>query len=190
MRSSISRRKLAAGFTIIELMVALLVIGIASGVIYANRNRIFGMSSQQQMISDLNSAVTGIRNHYQNDPAGYADISSENLIKAKVLPSTFKPRGTNLADQFGQIMTFSAENGQGGGSGFFSITYPAVPAEICTKVLNALGSDSFIRIDVGGSTEFSDGSTDGTQKAYPGATKIATDCGDGSGNKSMTFFAN
>lgn len=183
--------KIPKGFTVVELSITLLIIGILTAVFFGIKNRIGGDSDAKKMASDLTSLVSGIKAVYQNDPNGYQDVNATNLINAKVIPGDLKIRGTDsVIDQFGQTMIFTSVNGQGGANGFFSIEYPAVPAEICTKLLGSLGPDSYIRIDVGSSTEFSDGSTDGTAVAYPGTTQIATDCGNGSGNKPMTFFSN
>lgn len=185
-------KKNQAGYTMIELGIALLVIGTLAAVVFGIWHRVTGQSNSQKMAQDLTTLVNGIHQTFQNDPNGYQDVDAATLINAKIIPGDLMVRNSTVVDQFGSTMTFAPFSGSGGGSnGFFTIKYAAVPSETCTKLLSSLGPDSYPMIDVGSKSPlFSDGSVDGNKTDFPGAKDIAAACGDGKGTTSMTFYSN
>lgn len=185
-------RKKSAGFTMVELGIALLVIGTLAAVIYGMYHRVTGSSNSQKMAQDLTALVNGVHSTFQNDPNGYQDVSAAAIINAKIVPGDLMVRNNEVIDQFGGTMVFAPFSGAGGGqNGFFTIKYAAVPSEVCTKLIASLGPDSYPLIDVGSKAPlFSDGSIDGTKTDFPGTTDISAACGNGSGTVPMTFYSN
>ena len=119
------------GFTLIEIIIALAVIGVAiAGMLYY-QNRAETGQKANNTVSALTSMVGSIKSTYA--PANsYAGVTAGNLISAGLIVEPFTGAGTAITDPWGGAVTI------GGAPGFFGIAFQAPSADVCMKIVTGL----------------------------------------------------
>lgn len=178
-------KKKQSGFNAIELSLVLAVIAVA----IVATIRVMGNNSDKQktaqMVSDVSTFVSNIKNAYSGTATGYGTITDNTpIIQMKAYPSDLRVSGNNILTQFsnGQVnikgLTLN-------GIDAFSIEYTNVPTQVCSSVIGTLGSAMFLQILVGTTVVFDQNA--GTELD---ATKVATQCAAGkSAGVNITFVA-
>lgn len=176
------------GFTMVELLVALVVIAILTGVIFGIYSKNHDTADAQKTNADLITIVQGTKSAFAHDAAGYSNISSIGvLVSLGIIPGDLNITGTDenatVKNQFGGQVTTTVDSE----GGWFQIAYPNVPSKVCIKILTTLNADSFSQIKAGDTVIYDNGATGGTATAYLDTLAIRDACG--SGTVVMTFSA-
>lgn len=172
-----------AGFNAIELSLVLAVIAIAIvGIIRVmadNSNK----QSSSQMVNDVSSLVSNIKNAYSSSTTGYENLTTQAAIDGKMIPQDLKiPKdGSSVQNQFqgGLVTTDAGSSGEN-----FTITYTNVPSAICNTAINTLGGSSFLTISINGTTVF-----DVNQKHDLDGTEVSSACKSGGEQSTIIFTA-
>lgn len=179
----IGRKRKIDGFNAIELAAVLAVISIAIvgaiALMGGNRDK----QNSNQMVSDVSTMVSNIKNAYSSSSTGYTNLTTAAAINMKAVPTDLKipSGGTTIKNQFqgGTVVITSSNSGEA-----FTITYSNVPLAVCSTVINTLGGSSFLSIGVNSTTVFD--AVAGTQLD---ATAVATACKAGNEKSTIVFTA-
>lgn len=171
-----------AGFNAIELSLVLGVIAIAVvGVIRIMAGNTDKQNSTQ-MVNDVSTLVTNIKNAYSSSTQGYSTLSTEAAIDGKMVPQDLKipAGGTTIQNQFqGGEVKIANQNGEN-----FTITYTNVPSAICNSAVNTLGGVSFLSITVNGVAVY-----DINAGTMLDGTKVSAECKNGKEKSIIEFTA-
>jgi prepilin-type N-terminal cleavage/methylation domain-containing protein len=169
-----------AGFNAIELSLVLAVIAIA---LVATIRIMAGNSDKQssnQMVNDISTLVSNIKNAYSSSTTGYSTLTTEAAVDGKMVPQDLKmPGGGTIQNQFqGGTVTVAA----GAAGDNFTITYTNVPTAICNSAINTLGGSSFLMVDINGTAVY-----DASSSVALDGTNVSAACKSG-GEKSTVIF--
>lgn len=141
------------GFNALELMLVLAVIAVGIGVALHTMSSNSDKQNSNQMISDVSGLMSNIQNAYASSSGGYADLSTEIAIQAKLVPTDLRlsTDGSSVLNQFqnGTVEVDPSETGDA-----FTITYSSVPSAVCNTAVAALAGSGFNKIEVGGTTVY------------------------------------
>lgn len=180
------------GFTLIEIIIALAVIGVAiAGMLYY-QNRAEAGQKANNAVSALTSMVGSVKSNFA--PANsFAGVTAGNLVSAGLIVEPFTGAGNAITDPWGGAVTV------GGSAGFFGLSFQAPTSEICMKIVTGLVR-SAARVTVhtaaptfvGAATTAETMLTTGTVvKANAvdvfNAANAATGCGDTAAHIAMVF---
>lgn len=130
-QSNLVKLRRQKGFTLIEIIIALAVIGVAiAGMLYYQSRAEAGQKANNT-VSALTSMVGNIKSTFA--PANsFAGVSAANLISAGAVVEPFTGAGTAITDPWGGAVVV------GGSPGFFGISLQAPNAEVCMKIVTGL----------------------------------------------------
>ena len=173
LKSPISRRKAASGFTMIELLISVTVIAVASTVVFgAYRQVTAGQNANIEAEASL-AMLADLRGHFQ--PQGTTDnVSPQVVVNASLAPSNMI-QGDDIISSWGtvyNIQEFSSPNSSSNDS--FHFTIPNVESDSCARFVSR-AEGAFYRVDVGGTT-VKDRSAGNNNVD---AAELATQCADG-----------
>ena len=165
-----------AGFTLVELILGFVIIAVLTGVIFGVWSRLGSSSDSNSIQSDLATISQGVHGVYANQDAGYSALAMSELVGAKVFPANLKYNSDGTIDNsfWGKVSVAANAN-----TSFFDISYTKVPSASCNKLMGAINKETFSAITIGGTLLYSDGSSDGTAKAWPSVATIQTSCTTG-----------
>ncbi len=190
--NKINRAKRQAGFTLIEIIIALAVIGVAiAGMLYY-QNRAEAGQKANNSVSALTSMVGNIKSTFA--PANsFAGVTAGNLVSAGLVVEPFTGAGTAITDPWGNAVVI------GGAPGFFGIGVLAPNSEICMKIVTGLvrsaarvtvhtAAPAFVATATTAETMLTTGTVVKTnaQGAF-NAANAATGCGDTAAHIGMVF---
>jgi prepilin-type N-terminal cleavage/methylation domain-containing protein len=137
------KRKNDAGFTIVELLVVLTVIGILSGIAYVGLNQARSNSIQDSCKAAFQAVDLGVAS-YQTDHGGYMPGSVVALEPNYVSRSTLESYAKNFSVELGSfaVTSYSLTNN----SATLSFTYGYTPQIVVGEKLVVSGVDS-VNID-------------------------------------------
>ena len=152
MKKILNQRR-ACGFTLLELLGTLAIISVAGFYIVKGLGNAGDNRNAQQMISDINTMTSAIKNKFGSADDNYTSLSTATAITFTINSGTaVKVTGTTMKNQFsgGTVaIAGDATNGQ-----TFTITYTGVPSDACQQVVSGVGSTSFQKITAGGTTVY------------------------------------
>lgn len=138
------------GFSMIELMLALVIIGMLSVPIYFIFKQASDSAQTENEISNVNGIAASIRKAWRSS-SNFTALTNAMLITRKAIPEKMDAGdGTNMINLWGGSVTVGATSPDGSaGSTAFSITYENVPAAACLDFVSGVQS-AFSTIDVAG----------------------------------------
>ncbi|WP_421556728.1 type 4 pilus major pilin [Pseudomonas kitaguniensis] len=174
------KSKKQAGYSLVELAVVILVIGLLAGVAAMVLPGIFASFRANKITDEFNQAIPAIQTAYQNR------TSFSGLTTAQVAQNRWVGGGMtevasgvptgNLLTQWGQLTFAPASNGtQGQG------TLTNIPSRECIKISNAMMSDQYLNVNINGASVKS-GSTD------LDLTAVGTQCNSSNANTIVFTF--
>lgn len=147
-------RKKNKGFTLVEILLVVGFIALASIGIYAVYNKVQSQSKANGMSTDIQTLRAGIKNLYGGN-TNYGTLTNTVIENARIAPSTILT-GTagTFQNAFGGTLVVTPTTLAGGAANNgFAITVNQLPGDVCTKLLAAVGP-SFEQVGVaaGGAT--------------------------------------
>lgn len=190
--NKINGMKRQKGFTLIEIIIALAVIGVAiAGMLYYQSRAESGQKANNT-VSALTSMVGNIKSTFS--PANtFTGVTAGNLVSAGVIVEPFTGTGTAITDPWGGAVTV------GGAPGFFGLAFQAPNAEVCMKIVTGLvrsaarvtvhtAAPTFVATATTAETMLTTGTVVKTNAtATYNAGNAATGCGDTAAFVSMVF---
>lgn len=181
------------GFTLVEIMIVLAIIGAAIGGVLFYQSRAENTQTATKTASDIALLASKTKTYFRPSNS-YTGVTASNLNSMALVTAPMKFSGTSLVDPWGNDMTV------GGGTLTFALTLGGATApidkEVCTNLVTSL-SDKAVAIRVGTAAAVStSGSTAGTISGgnlYKGGTTtadaaaLATGCNEASPVIAMQF---
>ena len=135
------KKKLSRGFTLIEILLVVGFIALASIGVYVVYNKVQTGNAANTEARNLDTLRAGVKNLY-GASVNYSGISPSVLLNGRVVPDNMRDSsGANIVNSFGGIVTVaSATYGGGADNNAFTITYPNVPADVCAKFVTVAGN--------------------------------------------------
>lgn len=130
-----NKAKTQKGFTLIELIIALAVIGTAVGGILVFQSTAEGRQKVVSTTSGVNLMVGKIRSVY-GSTGSYTSATSANLISGGFIEAPFKVSGTNIVDTWGNNVTFAV--GPTSAARYFGFIVTPPTPDACIALANAL----------------------------------------------------
>lgn len=143
------RRLRQAGFSMIELMLALVVIGVLSVPIYYVYREATGSAKAESETTNLNAMAAVIRSKWKGS-GDFTGLTEALLITQKSVPEKMI-NGTALKNIWDGAVTIGPSDAAGAaGTSMFKITYNQIPVSRCLDL--AAGSHSSFSTVIIGST--------------------------------------
>lgn len=181
---NINKKKAARGFTLIEILLVVGFIALAGIGIYVVYNKVQTGNAANTEARNLDTIRAGVKNLYGGS-VNYAGIGAPVLINGHVVPDSMVS-GNTIVNSFGGTVTVAATTfGGGAANNAFTITYPNVPLDVCSKLTTTAGQ-GYNQVVVAGTT-VKDTST--ATANLLDVTKTTTACGGGTGSVTITFTA-
>jgi len=138
------------GFSMIELMLALVIIGMLSVPIYFIFKQASESAQTENEISNVNGIAASIRKAWRSS-SDFSALTNAVLITRKAVPEKMDAGdGTNLINLWGGSVTVSATDPSGAaGQTAFQIAYTNVPASACLDFVSGVQS-AFSTVNVAG----------------------------------------
>jgi prepilin-type N-terminal cleavage/methylation domain-containing protein len=140
------------GFTLIELMIVLGIIGLMVGSLLVYQSRASSNSQTKDMITAVSNMASKIRTYYQAQGT-YNGLSASAINGMALVTSPLTWDGTNIRDAWGNAMQFVG-NASGAAPSFVITiggTTSALDKEACTGMTTGLGNAADV-VQVGAST--------------------------------------
>ena len=137
-------RKKNKGFTLVEILLVVGFIALASIGIYAVYNKAITTGKANQENTNLQTIRAGINNLFGNQK-DYADVSEDVVRNARISPPSMHTGAYALTNLFGGRVIIREETI--GVKKGFSIESQRVPTDVCIK-LGAMAGASFERIQI------------------------------------------
>ncbi len=154
-----SKRR-SMGFTLIELGIALALIGIGLFFVISKLGETSDASKAQNLVSDLSSIITNTKRLYATQ-ISYSGITITTLRDNAVFPTSWNVSGTITGPFTGAVTvataTLTAANDAA------AITIPNIPSRVCTEIARMM-SEGVAVMAVAGTTV----------KAYNGTLNVGT----------------
>lgn len=146
---TINKKKAARGFTLIEILLVVGFIALAGIGIYVVYNKVQTGNAANTEARNLDTLRAGVKNLY-GASVNYSGIAPSVLLNGRVVPDNMRDAaGANIINSFGGTVTVAAATyGGGAANNAFSIGYPNVPADVCSKFVT-VGGNAFNRVVVG-----------------------------------------
>jgi len=145
-----------AGFNAIELTLVLAVIAIAIIAVVKVMGGNTDKQNSNQMVNDVGTMVSNIKNAYSSSTTGYTDLSSAIAVKMHAVPADLKvDEGKGIIKSQFQGGTVDIKTGPNPDS--FTITYDKVPTAVCTNVVTTLGTNLFQDVLIAGKSVYNGG---------------------------------
>ena len=187
------RTKKQLGFTLVEIMIVLAIIGTAIGGVLYYQSRAENTQAATKTSSDVALMASKIKTYFRPSNS-YTGVTASSINGMALVSAPMKFDGTNMVDPWGTTMTV------GGGTLSFAISMGGATApidkEICTSLATAL-SDKATAVRIGAAASVStSGSTAGTISGgnlYKGAgtsadpSALTTGCNEASTVIAMQF---
>lgn len=182
------KRARSAGFSLIEL---LLVIGFIAGALvlafitYPKVQATNRANTESQHITVISG---GIKNLYTT-AKNFSTLTPSVLVNAKIIPDDLTVTGTGTAATITNVWGGNINVGPDTVSSRYILTYTAVPASECSKLVTGVGVN-FMKVTVGGTTMFDRlaGSTGGAVNIDPAT--ITSACNTGGDMNTIVFTGN
>lgn len=146
------------GFTLIELLIAVGFIAVASAGVYYIYNKVKSSQDANTEARNLDAIRAGIKNLYASSNTFGAPNPVSNLFanQARITPDGMRDSTSTgtaasndvIKNKFGGTVTIAPASLGTGTNNAFSITYLAVPGEVCTKLVTSAGAQ-FDQVSVG-----------------------------------------
>ena len=146
------------GFTLIELLIAVGFIAVASAGVYYIYNKVKSSQDANTEARNLDAIRAGIKNLYASSNT-YGDpnlITNLFVNQARITPDGMRDSATTgtandtIKNKFGgTVLIAPTQLGTGAANNAFSITYNAVPGEVCVKLVTSAGAQ-FDSVSVAG----------------------------------------
>ena len=141
-------KSLQRGFSMIELMLALVVIGVLAGSIFYIYNSLTASAKTENEISGINGMAANIRRAWKSS-SDFSALSTSTMITRKAVPEKMI-NGTKLMNTWSGDVTVTPSGPDGGaGTNAWKITYNLVPVEACLDLVSGVQT-AFSAIKVGG----------------------------------------
>ena len=171
------RQRRQAGFTLIELIIALAVMGAAIGGMLYYQSRAEASQKTNDSVTALTTMVSSIKTNY-GPSNSYAQVTIPNLVSGGMAVEPFKVSGSTIVDPWNN--TILAE----GDATKFAFRIGPVTRENCVTLANGLVRNALI-VNVGNVTAITGGTLTGggvykaSASATPDAAILngATGCG-------------
>ena len=137
-------RRNERGFTMIELLIAVVVIAVAAAAVFATWNLISAGQTAQSEAQTLVGMVAEVRGLYSAQ-GNFTGVSPTVIIGARLVPESMSVDADNLESGWNQPVLVQAI---GAGDRELQVTYNAVPTDVCTRFVTRAAS-AFRVIDVG-----------------------------------------
>lgn len=173
------------GFSLIELLLVLGIIAALAITAFMIYPKVSASNNAQTEATNINTIKASVTSLYSSSP-DYAGLNDEVGIKSKVFPDTMvNTAGTAALNTFkGKVsLSTSNESPSKSPSSAFTITYAAVPAAECVKLVSAVASN-FYKITVGGATVKAASIGTGAASGL-NVTQLSTSCA--AGNTEIVF---
>lgn len=178
----LNKKKLARGFTLVEILLVVGFIALASIGIYTIYTKVTVTNQANTEGRNLDTIRAGVKNLFGGQST-YTGLTASVAVQARVVPDSMTTSGaTTITNSFGGTVTIAPANLGAGTNNGFTITYPAVPGAVCSK-LATTGGAGFDAVSIGG---------DASVKVFGtntmSITQVAQDCALDTGNGvSMAF---
>lgn len=141
------------GFSLIELLLVVGFIALVSLGVYTVYSKVQSANSANTETSNLSTLRAGVKNLYGAN-ATYVGVGNAVLNNAKITPDgmraiPFVVGDAVITNSFGGAVTVAVASLGAGVNNGFTITYNAVPGDICTKLVTTAGR-GFDTVGVGG----------------------------------------
>lgn len=173
------KNKKEKGFTLVEILLVVGFIALASIGIYAVYNKIATNHKANETVTQINTIVSGIRTLYASQQR-FLSLSNDVVIKGRIAPLNMISDGT-LIDKFGNEVLVYATSYGGGLANVITIEMNDVPSDACVKIAPVL-KDSVDSISV---------NNDGFVKLMGyglNITRLTTRCGASDGAQMRFYF--
>ena len=174
------------GFSLIELLLVLGIIAALAITAFMIYPKVSSSNNAQTESSNINTIKASLASLYSSSP-DYTGLTTDVGIKSKIFPDTMvNTAGTAALNTFKGAVTLgvSKDSPSGADNSAFTITYAAVPAAECVKIVSAVASN-FYKVTVGG-TAVKDNKGSGTTGAVAvDVAKLTAACA--AGNTSIVF---
>lgn len=130
--------KKSSGYSLIELIIVLAVVGVLSAGIFFARDRIFGAVTAKQEASTYQQLILALQDSFSLAP-NYTDVSVKFLVGTGQVPPEWVVNPTEIRNTFGGIIDVGP-TGPGGRQLLF--TTEDIPSEECQKIVRSLSRES------------------------------------------------
>ena len=130
--------KKSSGYSLIELTIALAIIGILSAGIFFVRDRIYGAVNAQQEGSTYQQLILAVQDGFSLAP-NYSNVSVEYLIGTGQVPPEWVSSATEIRNTFGGLIEISPA---GPGDRQLLFSTQEIPSEECQKIVRTLSRES------------------------------------------------
>lgn len=157
--SKLINRKKRKGFNLIELLLAMVVIGgMIVGIMVAyNKNQ--NTSNARQIALDVQTMSSGIKGAFASNTNGFDSIDILTAINLGLIPSTNTVTNGKVTNKYQGAVTIEKSSPNDGYTAGFAITEANLPQEVATKVVSQVGADGNLAISVNGTCIFTTGTT-------------------------------
>ena len=128
----------SSGYSLIELVIVLAVVGVLSAGIFFARDRIFGAVNAKQEASTYQQMILALQDSFSLSP-NYSNVSVEYLVGTGQVPPEWVASATEIRNTFGGLIDVGP-TGPGGRQLLF--TTEAIPSEECQKIVRTLSRES------------------------------------------------
>ena len=142
-------RKKNKGFTLVEILLVVGFIALASIGIYAVYNKVTTTSKANQENTNLQTIRAGIKQLFGNQ-TNFTGLTETVVRNARISPQDMHTGTNTLTNAFGGAVTIApiVSGTTLGSAPGFSITTSNIPGDVCVKLASGAGS-SFDRVSVG-----------------------------------------
>ncbi len=137
------KNKKNKGFTLVEILLVVGFIALASIGIYAVYNKVQSGAKANKTLQDIQTLRAGIKNLY-GGKKDFSTITAAVVRDARIAPSDMVvgggPSGTELRNVFGGIVNIIPATLTGAqANSAFSIVMPQIPGDVCSKLVSTTG---------------------------------------------------
>lgn len=181
---NINKKKAARGFTLIEILLVVGFIALAGIGIYVVYNKVQTGNAANTEARNLDTLRAGVKNLY-GGTVNYGTLTQTVLLQGRVVPDNMRDAtGANIINSFGGTVTVApATFGGGAANNAFTITYPNVPLDVCSKFVT-VGGNGFNKVVVGTTTVKDTSAATGNVLDVAGT---AAACNGATGSITITF---
>jgi len=136
--NNVKQMKKSSGYSLIELIIVLAVIGVLSAGIFFARDRIFGAVNAKQEASTYQQLILAVQDAFSLAP-NYTDASAEFLIGTRQVPPEWVISPAQIRNSFGGLIDIGPT---GAGDRLLLFTSEEIPSEECQKIVRTLSRES------------------------------------------------
>jgi len=137
------------GFSLIELLLVLAIVGLITIAVVSRYSDAQGASKAQKAQDAILRITIAVKQIYQLNP-NYAGLTPAVVINNRGVPAEMIT-STTITNQWGGTVLIAPANASGGTNNAFTLTWPSVPQNECTKIITSISS-AVDKVEVG-STE-------------------------------------